>query len=116
MGSENSYPVYKWEIELLTAVDYAIAPDLVRTDGGCECDADEFPCFECYRSGRCELPYSEIQNEGKCELYDGNTNEIPLVIIVHVLDPIFGMKREHALFDVTGAIIRFKENFLSRFT
>ena len=41
---------------LQAAVDYAVAPEQVRADGGCECDADEFPCFECYHSGRRELP------------------------------------------------------------
>lgn len=30
--------------------------DSLRTDGGCECDKGDFPCFECYLSDRRELP------------------------------------------------------------
>jgi len=41
---------------LQAAVDFDPSPTPVRADGGCECNADEFPCFECYRSGRRELP------------------------------------------------------------
>lgn len=32
------------------------AADKLRADGGCECARDKFPCFECYLSGRRELP------------------------------------------------------------
>lgn len=28
----------------------------VATDGGCECDGSEIPCFDCYSAGRRELP------------------------------------------------------------
>lgn len=28
----------------------------VATDGGCECDGDRLPCFDCYSAGRRELP------------------------------------------------------------
>jgi len=45
---------------LNAAVDFDPAPVPVRADGGCECDAHEFPCFECYRSGQRELPDKEI--------------------------------------------------------
>ncbi|QSG11381.1 SWIM family zinc finger [Halapricum desulfuricans] len=41
---------------LQAAVDFDPTPTPVRADGGCECDAHDFPCFECYRSGRRELP------------------------------------------------------------
>ncbi|QSG11815.1 SWIM family zinc finger [Halapricum desulfuricans] len=41
---------------LNAAVDFDPAPAPVKADGGCECDGHEFPCFECYRSGRRELP------------------------------------------------------------
>ena len=41
---------------LQAAVDFDPSPTPVRADGGCECNADKFPCFECYRSGRRELP------------------------------------------------------------
>jgi hypothetical protein len=30
--------------------------DKLRADGGCECDKDEFPCFQCYLTERRELP------------------------------------------------------------
>jgi hypothetical protein len=32
------------------------AADKLRADGDCECDRGDFPCFECYLSGRRELP------------------------------------------------------------
>jgi hypothetical protein len=28
----------------------------VATDGGCACDGDRLPCFDCYTAGRRELP------------------------------------------------------------
>lgn len=28
----------------------------LKADGGCECDSDELPCFECYNTGRRDLP------------------------------------------------------------
>jgi hypothetical protein len=30
--------------------------DKLRADGGCECNKDEFPCFQCYLTDRRELP------------------------------------------------------------
>ncbi|WP_255149113.1 hypothetical protein [Halorarius halobius] len=30
--------------------------DKLRADGGCECDKGDFPCFDCFRSGRRDLP------------------------------------------------------------
>ncbi|WP_246986358.1 hypothetical protein [Halorientalis marina] len=32
------------------------AADKLRADGGCECDSDDFPCWECVRTDRRELP------------------------------------------------------------
>lgn len=43
---------------LNAAVDFeGSSPVLgVATDGGCECDDDRLPCFDCYSAGRRELP------------------------------------------------------------
>lgn len=41
---------------LNAALAFDPSPTRVKADGGCECDADDFPCFECYRLGRRELP------------------------------------------------------------
>jgi len=43
---------------LNAAVDFKrLTPVLgVATDGGCACDEDQLPCFDCYSAGRRELP------------------------------------------------------------
>jgi len=43
---------------LNAAVDFKeLSPVLgVATDGGCACDEDQLPCFDCYSAGRRELP------------------------------------------------------------
>ena len=36
--------------------DTETAADKLRADGGCDCDQWDLPCFECFDSGRRELP------------------------------------------------------------
>ncbi|WP_255150256.1 SWIM zinc finger family protein [Halorarius halobius] len=42
--------------ETSEAPDPVTGADKLRADGGCECDRDDFPCFDCFRAGRRDLP------------------------------------------------------------
>jgi hypothetical protein len=55
LAAVGGLPVLNAAVNYETPTEQPAANKL-RTDGGCECLKSDFPCFECYRIGRRDLP------------------------------------------------------------